>query len=734
MFLSLCLSSLLAISPHEFSVESSNQTPSYISSFGGVSITIDQNEFESIPLGADVILRQFPLGENSLVDLQLERFDAFTHDAKVVIGRTLKDGQIVERHMSRPDVVLLRGSIYKQPDTHVFLAFGENTTNGFVTTASETFVLTQHPELDTTFVYNITSVDPDKMNWAEFQCQVEDVILPERKQQVARSQVGDCLALQVAIETDWEFTGQLFSGDTSASGEYATTVVGAISSIYENDIDVAMHISYLRLWDAPNDPWTGSGTGPQLGEFREHWQEYMGDVPRHLAHMFSGRNLGGGMAYVGAVCSPHGYAVSANLNGYFPQPLEDYSYQNWDIMVIAHEQGHNCGTWHTHNYSPPIDNCGNGDCTDAYGGTIMSYCHTCSGGLSNVVLEFHPRVRETMENYLFNSISCSLECDQFLNGSCCFEDEMCEDLNEEECADAEGIFLGIGTFCATGGCEPDEPGACCIDDLGTCAELDANTCLFADGLFLGIGTTCDLGWCDPNAEFACCLGTECDEITQVDCENAGGQFDGIGTNCTDHCQPLHNDFCDTAFDVSTGVYNFSTYDAISDNTPVDNEMCITDYLGEVKADVWFKYEACETSELLVSMCGTVNFDSDLVVYNGSCEMLNQVGCNGDGAGCAGFTSELTLDVTEGDTYFIRVGGFNANSYGHGQIVFGGQQCSPDTPCQGDVDLDGFINITDVLLIIDHWGEFEGEYDINENGTVDLGDLLIVIASWGNCED
>ena len=93
MFLSLCLSSLLAISPHEFSVESSNQTPSYISSFGGVSITIDQNEFESIPIGADVILRQFPLGENSLVDLQLKRFDAFTHDAKsslVELSRMVK--------------------------------------------------------------------------------------------------------------------------------------------------------------------------------------------------------------------------------------------------------------------------------------------------------------------------------------------------------------------------------------------------------------------------------------------------------------------------------------------------------------------------------------------------------------------------------------------------------------------------------------------------------------------
>ena len=733
MLLHTLLISTFILAPQEFSIERELETPSFIESFGGVGLVINQDAFEEVPMGSEVIIRDFPLGVDSSVDLRLERFDVFTEEAEVVVGRSTANGKFKDSPVARPDIVFLHGSIDRNPDAHVFLAFGEETTNGYITANESTYILTTHPTMDSTFIYNMSSVDPELMNWVDFQCEVERTVLPAKKnQQLARSTLGSCEAIQLAVDTDFEFTGFLFNGNVSASGEYAATLIAAVSTIYKNDIDVWTHISYLRLWDSISDPWSASGTGDQLPQFKDYWQENMSDVPRHLAHLISGRNLGGGRAYVGVVCSPNGYAVSANMNGYFPQPLEDYSYQNWDLMVVAHEQGHNCGTWHTHDYSPPIDGCGDGDCTDAYGGTIMSYCHTCSGGLSNVALEFHYRVQDTMSNFLDSDISCSLECDQFLNGACCFS-ESCTEVPEGDCDAIGGIFLGTGTLCATGGCEPEQPGACCIGSDGTCTELDANTCLLAEGNFLGLNTTCDLGWCDPDATFACCIESGCEELSNEDCDIAGGQFDGIGTNCEEDCQPLPNDFCETALEVSTGVYNFSTYDAISDNAPVDNSFCVSGYLGEVQSDVWFRYVACESSDLLISTCGLVNFDSDIVVYEGECDEMVQVDCNGDGAGCVGFTSELTMPVTEGETYMIRVGGFNSDSSGYGQIVFGNQQCQPDIPCIGDVNLDDMINVTDVLLVVDHWGESDPQYDINENGTVGLGDLLFIIAAWGNCE-
>ena len=67
---------------------------------------------------------------------------------------------------------------------------------------------------------------------------------------------------------------------------------------------------------------------------------------------------------------------------------------------------------------------------------------------------------------------------------CVFCRESCSEVPEGDCDAIGGIFLGTGTLCATGGCEPEQPGACCIGSDGTCTELDANTCLLAEGNFV----------------------------------------------------------------------------------------------------------------------------------------------------------------------------------------------------------------------------------------------------------
>ncbi|HMP08659.1 MAG TPA: PA14 domain-containing protein, partial [Lacipirellulaceae bacterium] len=92
----------------------------------------------------------------------------------------------------------------------------------------------------------------------------------------------------------------------------------------------------------------------------------------------------------------------------------DNAGQNWDIMVTSHELGHNLGTPHTHNYCPPVDECAPAGwygqcqsqqvCTNQ--GTIMSYCHLCSGGLSNVKLTFADASIQSMDAHL-NSLPCN---------------------------------------------------------------------------------------------------------------------------------------------------------------------------------------------------------------------------------------------------------------------------------------------------------------------------------------
>ena len=50
---------------------------------------------------------------------------------------------------------------------------------------------------------------------------------------------------------------------------------------------------------------------------------------------------------------------------------------------------------------------------------------------------------------------------------------------------------------------------------------------------------------------------------------------------------------------------------------------------------------------------------------------------------------------------------------------------------GDVNDDGVVNISDLLIIISDWGPCDGcSSDVNADGAVDVTDLLLAIANWG----
>jgi Ca2+-binding EF-hand superfamily protein len=51
----------------------------------------------------------------------------------------------------------------------------------------------------------------------------------------------------------------------------------------------------------------------------------------------------------------------------------------------------------------------------------------------------------------------------------------------------------------------------------------------------------------------------------------------------------------------------------------------------------------------------------------------------------------------------------------------------------DINGDGFVNVSDLLTVIDQWGLTNSPADVNEDGIVDVSDLLMVISNWGPCE-
>ena len=210
-----------------------------------------------------------------------------------------------------------------------------------------------------------------------------------------------CREFRVALDTDTEYTMSAHAGNTVAAAQYALLLLGSASTIYDRDINCRLPVSYLRLWTG-EDPWTQTEMGAQLGQYRDHWVANMGSVPRDLGHHLAGRGLGGGVAWVGVACAwpEWSYALSSGIGYGFPYPLVDHDHGNWEPMVVNHEIGHNFGAPHTHDHSPPADGCGAGDCSLAWTGTIMSYCHGCDGGMSNISLRFHPYSIASMNGHV----------------------------------------------------------------------------------------------------------------------------------------------------------------------------------------------------------------------------------------------------------------------------------------------------------------------------------------------
>jgi len=386
-------------------------------------------QYRAVALGGEVNIT-IETNAGAAVELDMTRFTPFTEDARIVAVQA--DGS--ERTIDLSGDVHLRGHAAGEPDRVAYIHINDHGTNGFVRGGehNDTLVISTGPDrrelsvergsklrlipLGESCVLEIDNPDHNPFGLPTGSIDtIPGVVSP--------ASASSPRVAEIAVETDYEFTNDLFSGFTDLAAGYASAVIAASSTIYDRDVNMTFTIPFLRTYETNNDPYGGSDILDFLEDVR---QEFLSgsasSVDRTLAHGLSARSLGGGVAYLSVVCSQDfGVGVSANLNGFFPMPVQDNSYSNWDLMVVSHELGHNFGTGHTHDsYSPVIDGCGNGDCSDAQDSTIMSYCHLCSGGISNMDMRLHPRVQDRILDYLSNDAPCDLtveeDCDADLNG------------------------------------------------------------------------------------------------------------------------------------------------------------------------------------------------------------------------------------------------------------------------------------------------------------------------------
>ncbi|MCH2134727.1 MAG: proprotein convertase P-domain-containing protein [Phycisphaerales bacterium] len=195
-------------------------------------------------------------------------------------------------------------------------------------------------------------------------------------------------------------------------------------------------------------------------------------------------------------------------------------------------------------------------------------------------------------------------------------------------------------------------------------------------------------------------------------------------------QPPNPDNCDSAFTVGNGVFEFDTTEATTDGP--SHADCQFD--GQTYNDIWYRYIACDDGTLSVSTCDAADYDTDLVIYDGDdCNNLSLLGCNDDADGCSGYTSALSVPVSREQVYLIRVGGWNQDDFGTGQVTIDGpvDDCNDDD-CPGDATGDGVADVNDILAVIDAYGSNDPDADLDGDGLVGVNDILLLLSWYGEC--
>ncbi|NOT01333.1 MAG: hypothetical protein HOP29_11975 [Phycisphaerales bacterium] len=262
------------------------------------------------------------------------------------------------------------------------------------------------------------------------------------------------------------------------------------------------------------------------------------------------------------------------------------------------------------------------------------------------------------------------------------------DVDANGCPDATADADGDGVNDAADQC-PDTAADNQVDDDG-CApdQLDADGDKVPDNTDrcanTPAGTPVDRSGCPvtdpppppppPGGNVPVCgngtteTGEQCDPPTPGTCD----------ANCQMVVVEMNNDECAGA-EIASDALNSFNNSAATNSGPALTGACGTSNLG---ADIWFRHAASCTGILTVSTCAST-FDTALAVYAGdACPTGQPTACSDDDCEF-GTGSLVTVNVTTGQAFIIRVGGFSGAN-GDGTLIItcgdepGGAVCGVDS--------------------------------------------------------
>ena len=736
---------------------------------GCQAIAIDEIALDRTNDADSCTIKSLPLSMLEEVDLVLERVHVTDSSTKRVL---VENGK--ERILKTSTTNHWSGRVQGDQFSDVFLSESPAGVYGWILTEGERWIITSgDPTKDQpTVIYSSTGIANALIKWSPFECGMSDNIPPfEGPTQVPSGGIagGDiCMTIDIAIDTDNAFL-TTFGGNQDAAQAYIETLVAGANVVYKRDAGVQLNIVYTRLW-VSSDPWSGTSTSERLYEFRDYWRSNMTSISRDTAHLMSTQGLGGGIAFdIGSVCSNNrSYAVSANMNGFFPTPIVEHSSQNWDLMVFTHELGHLFGSPHTHSYNPVIDGCGNGDCSTPFGGTIMSYCHQCPGGIFNMEMAFHPTVQNVMINYL-QSRSCisDLSC-----GGIDSDFDTVSDVNDNcpNTPNADQIDSdsdGLGDECD--GCPNDplktEPGLC---GCGT-VDTDDN----GDGI-----ADCLDGAFDVPEDFARISLAVDAAPNQAIINVASGLFlvdDDInlmGKAITIR-GAVNSEGLPTTVINGQAINRIFTINNGEDSQTIIENLRIMNGANADAGGMWIDVSSPTIRNCIFADNNATN-GGGVYLRNASpnfihCSFIrNSASSRGGGVYIRQASSPTFTDCVFAENTATNQTGTAISNYGSGDLVLSGvsicghtgeaiigeyvnegicltencldtnedgdpDSCESDAICLGDFDKDGTISGGDLGIMLAAFGTSSVDVDLTQDGVIDGGDLGLLLSLWGTCQ-
>ena len=374
---------------------------------------------------------QFPISltENGSIQFELS--------PSVIDGST--EIMVGFKRIPAPDVRTYTGTIIGEPGSNVVMSFANGILRGWIerVDGSRVSIAPSEGSTEIHLLYDAEIVADLRKDAGSCMTDESSITIPTPEDlyktlgKVESVKGTNLLELQVIVEATSSFFNGPGRKDSIRTAEFMIGLMNGVNTIYRKELNVNIIIPRLQIWTATTqDPYVSNGNAPALlDEVQNRWGK-LTTIKRDIVHCLDAVPTTGGLFVlgiangIGNICSgsiSDAYSVSGIFKNGLAK-IEDYM---GDIVTIAHELGHNIGSYHTHNcqFWPPrgLDSCMTSG--SAYRsrsnysqeacfknlpmvnpGSIMSYCHLTNPSRS-VAFTFLPRVATYLRNYM-ESRSC----------------------------------------------------------------------------------------------------------------------------------------------------------------------------------------------------------------------------------------------------------------------------------------------------------------------------------------